>query len=60
MPEKSIQDLIDAHWDYIRQTLAVHGAGDKELELVGHHYKTAFLHGFKHGYDAKLDEYNWK
>jgi hypothetical protein len=60
MEQKSIQDLIDKHWAYVEDILKTHGAGEQELELSGKHYKTAFLHGFKHGYEAKLDEYNWK
>lgn len=39
--------LADEHWDYIRSVLELHGRED--LEEIGFHYKSAMIHGYKHG-----------
>ena len=40
------------HWDYVEKTLQTHCIDQSELDLCGHHYKTAFVHGWKHGQEA--------
>lgn len=41
--------LADDHWSYINRLLEAHGASEKTRQVVGFHYKSAFVHGFKHG-----------
>lgn len=43
-----VEDLAQEHWDYIRDTLKVHGESDDVIEKIGWHYTTAFVHGYKH------------
>ena len=40
--------LAEEHWSYIEALLLAHGEKDI-LEVIGFHYKSAFIHGFKHG-----------
>ena len=40
--------LADDHWGYVASVLKAHGETDDVIEKCGHHYKTAFIHGFKH------------
>lgn len=41
--------LADDHWSYINRLLDAHGASEETRQVVGFHYKSAFVHGFKHG-----------
>lgn len=43
------KELAQAHWKYIHQTLLVHEIEAEMIEVVEHHYITAFEHGYKHG-----------
>ena len=40
------------HWDYLRGVFLAHGIQSSLVDLCGHHYKTAFVHGWKHGQEA--------
>lgn len=40
-------ELAEAHWEYIKGVLEIHG--QKELDVIEYHYKTAMIHGYKHG-----------
>jgi hypothetical protein len=44
---KSAWVLADEHWGYVKEVLELHGA--REIQAIGWHYKTAFIHGYKHG-----------
>ena len=41
--------LAEAHWSYVRDVLLMHGEPANNVELIGFHYKSAMVHGFKHG-----------
>lgn len=43
-----INKLAEAHWNYVAGVLASHGASDRTIAICGHHYLTAFAHGYKH------------
>ena len=45
--------LASAHWQYIESLLKIHGETDVIIAKCGHHYKTAFLHGWKHAKEDK-------
>ena len=45
-----IKKLVDEHWKYIEGLLMVHGeTPEKNMRVIEYHYKTAMLHGYKHG-----------
>jgi len=52
-------DLAASHWEYVESVIrADYGAFglsgidlEAVLKIVGHHYRTAFVHGYKHGVD---------
>lgn len=39
----------DQHWEYIKSLLENCNMNPDEIRRIGFHYKTAFIHGFKHG-----------
>lgn len=41
------EQLADEHWAYILDLLKMHG--QEELDKIEFHYKTAMVHGYKHG-----------
>ena len=57
-----MKKTADAHWKYIkaltRATMPAAGntaadfTVDELIELIGFHYKSAFIHGWKHGLEA--------
>ena len=57
-----MKKTAEAHWEYIealtRATLATPGTSevgmsvDEVVNLIGFHYKSAFIHGWKHGLEA--------
>lgn len=59
--ENPVADIAENHWQYIESVIRNEydsdglEMGDRALDLdtyirrVGHHYKSAFIHGFKHG-----------
>lgn len=46
--DKSKQ-LACEHWAYVKQLLLTHGVSIEQVNIIGFHYKTAFIHGYKHG-----------
>lgn len=42
-----LTELVNAHWNYVRDLLMMHG--QEELDKIEYHYKTAMVHGYKHG-----------
>ena len=47
MEDRAIK-LAEEHWNYIDKLLELH-AVEKELrDIISYHYKTAFIHGYKH------------
>jgi hypothetical protein len=44
--------LVDDHWKYVEGILKASTHDEYEVNLVGYHYKTAFLHGIKHALEA--------
>ena len=43
------KQLARDHWGYIKQLLLTHGVPIEQVNVIGFHYKTAFIHGYKHG-----------
>ena len=53
-----IKKLAEDHWSYVKGVLETQNnfatcvndcLMEAVVEVIGHHYKTAFIHGFKHG-----------
>lgn len=43
----------ELHWEYVGGVLHAHGAIPSSLiDICAHHYKTAVVHGWKHGAEA--------
>lgn len=48
-PEEKAKQLAEAHWTYVRQVLELEGFNDVYTKVLGFHYTTAMIHGYKHG-----------
>ena len=48
-------ELADAHWGYVSEVLKKHMVSDNMIEIAGFHYKSAFVHGYKHAIED-IDE----
>ncbi len=59
MNDEEIMRSIDSHWDYLRPVILdgrspddwIHLNISDYLTIISYHYKTAMLHGWKHGKD---------
>jgi pantothenate kinase len=49
------KQLAEQHWSYVESVLKSHGESAEIMEKCGFHYKTAFLHGYKHAIEVKND-----
>lgn len=43
------EELANAHWSYVESVLIAHGVTMEIITQCGFHYRTAMIHGFKHG-----------
>ena len=51
--------LAEEHWRYVGDLLLTHGEPEHNVNVIGWHYKAAFIHGYKHAMeDATIDKYN--
>ena len=44
----------EAHWSYIKALLETHSEDADIIEKIGFHYRTAMVHGYKHGIEDAL------
>ena len=51
--EIDAEDVAFAHWRYIEGVLQTHSIDPADIEMVGYHYRTAFVHGWKHADEAR-------
>jgi hypothetical protein len=51
-------NLAQKHWEYVKSLLLAHDLSEKDAEQIGFHYKTAFVHGFKHGMENSATRKN--
>ena len=47
-------NLAIAHWSYIEATLRAHDVDDGDIKIAAHHYRSAFVHGYKHGIEVVI------
>ena len=50
------KELAEAHWNYIKAVLTNHKMTPDEIDRIGFHYRTAMIHGYKHGWVDAMDE----
>jgi hypothetical protein len=53
-PSRRASELAEAHWKYVNSVLLLHGVTEREADIIGYHYRSAMIHGFKHGFDYAL------
>jgi hypothetical protein len=46
---EAAEELANEHWAYVKEVLKHDKISDDDLKVIGFHYITAFIHGFKHG-----------
>lgn len=51
-----VKELVDAHWKYVKGVLQVHRTPPEIVSQIEYHYRTAMLHGYKHGADASTEQ----
>ncbi len=49
MDKDKVRKLAQEHWGYIAGILRTHKEREDIIEIIGDHYRTSFIHGFKHG-----------
>ena len=57
IPEQNQSDinvakLASEHWSYVASVLIAHGESNDVVVKCGHHYISAFIHGWKHAKEA--------
>ncbi len=51
---KRVEQMAKDHWDYVKKVLKYDGIPPKTMTLIGFHYQSAFIHGYKHGREVKM------
>ena len=54
------KELAEMHWNYIKELLQSHNEESEIISLVEFHYKTAFIHGYKHAIEDMLLKFDNK
>jgi len=57
---QTIRKLADDHWEYIEEVLRLEGVEEERIDRTGFYYKTAFIHGYKHGIDNSVPDLGHK
>jgi len=52
---KSAKQIAREHWNFIKKVLETHGEDPEVIKRVGFHYRTAFVHGYGHGLEARSE-----
>jgi len=47
-PKNTATELADAHWSYVEELLMAHQVPAAMVDNAKFHYKSAFIHGYKH------------
>jgi len=59
-PEE-IQIMLDEHWEYVEGVLVNGQPVNEEINIarlteIRYHYRTAFIHGYKHGIQDVIEQ----
>ena len=52
---EELNKLVNDHWNYILGLLVAHNVTDDIIKACEYHYKTAFIHGWKHAMENRND-----
>ena len=56
---KDPKTVAAEHWKYIQRLLLAHRVDFELIDKIAFHYQTAFVHGWKHGWEgAESDNEN--
>ncbi len=55
-----VEKTAEDHWNYVAGVLAAHGEDSEVIDKCGHHYRTAFAHGWKHAIEDEADRIDEK
>lgn len=50
------KQLAEEHWAYLEQVLQVADVTNTDIDIIGFHYKTAMVHGYKHAWEDMYNE----
>jgi hypothetical protein len=52
------QEEAEKHWQYVKSVIEQHNKNlDAEtIDIIGFHYVTAMVHGYKHGYNDTMQD----
>ena len=52
------QEEAEKHWQYVKSVIEQHNKNlDAEtIDIIGFHYVTAMVHGYKHGYNNTMQD----
>lgn len=50
---KAGREMAERHWGYIESLLRAHLTAEEQIDVARHHYLTAFVHGYGHGWEDR-------
>jgi len=53
---ETVEELASAHWKFIKDLLIAHGENEETINKIDFHYKSAFVHGYKHCQQEVADD----
>jgi len=53
VPKNNATELADAHWSYVEELLMAHQVQAQKVDEAKFHYKSAFIHGYKHAMEEQ-------
>ena len=54
--EEKAKQIAKEHWEYLCKVLKTHNVDNRLIDIVGFHYKTSFIHGWKHSFEYNCIE----
>lgn len=49
-------ELAEAHWSYVEGVMRAHDLPEESIRECGFHYRSAFVHGWKHSAEEAAKE----
>ena len=50
---KAGKEMAERHWAYIEKLLRAHLTAEEQIDIARHHYVSAFVHGYGHGWEER-------
>jgi hypothetical protein len=55
--ESHAETMANAHWSYVAHVLRTQDCySERIIDMIGFHYKAAFIHGYKHGVEDAQEQ----